>query len=57
MPSGDETMETRNDGTRQWGWAGLGLGALALLGLAIWAWPERKQREAENVAEQREISP
>lgn len=57
MPSGDETAEIGNDETRQWGWAGLGLGALALLGLVIWAWPERKPREAESVAEQREISP
>lgn len=51
MPSGDESADDGNDETLQWGWAGLGLGALALLGLAIWAWPERKAREPENVAD------
>lgn len=57
MPSGNESADEGNGDTRQWGWAGLGLGALALLGLAIWAWPERKTRELENVTDQREISP
>ena len=57
MPTGGESLDAPNQGTRQWGWAGLGLGALALLGLAIWAWPERKARDSETEAEQREISP